>query len=35
MADFWVWFAYAATYGFIIGYALYLRMRRRRLDEVE
>ncbi len=33
MADFWVWFAYVATYGVIIGYAVSLRIRGRRFEE--
>jgi hypothetical protein len=33
MADIWVWFAYVATYGTIIGYAISLRVRRRRLEK--
>ncbi len=35
MAEFWVAFAFIATYGVIIGYALSLRIRRRRLGEVD
>lgn len=35
MAEFWVAFAYVATYGFVVGYAVYLRRRARRLDRSE
>lgn len=32
MAEFWVGFAYVATYGVVIAYAVFLGIRRRRLD---
>lgn len=33
MAEFWVAFAYVATYGVIVGYAISLRVRGRRIED--